>query len=120
MKYNNKNNPGLWNWFKFCYLAILRTYQLMSYNTNTTQFLAVVSNFFYILWLISFTALINIYLSTLGAKDFQTIIKKRYVEIRREPSTLEQAWLIPQSGRNTWGDFREFNKVSLVSQIIGT
>ena len=45
----------------------------------------------------------------LGAEDFRIIIETRW----------EQAWVIPQPGRNTWGDyFREFNKVSLVSQII--
>ena len=78
-----------------------------------------ISNFFYILWLISCTVLINIYLSTLGAEDFRKIIKNRWKKLGGEPSTLEQAWLIPQPGRNTWGDSREFNKVSLVSQGIG-
>ena len=33
-------------------------------------------------------------------------------------SNPEQAWLIPQPSRNSLGDTREFNKVSLVSQII--
>ena len=40
-------------------------------------------------------------------------------KLRREPSNKEQAWLISQPSRNTWGEPREFNKVSLVSQIIG-
>ena len=55
----------------------------------------------------------------LGAEDFRTIIKTRWEKLRQEPSTPEQAWSIPQPGRNTWGDSRKFNKVSLVSQIIG-
>ena len=66
-----------------------------------------------------FYILINLCLSTSGAKDFLTIIEKRWEKLRREPSNPEQAWLIPQPSRNTWGDSREFNKVSLVSQIIG-
>ena len=57
--------------------------------------------------------------STLGAEDFRTIMEKSWEKLRREPSNPEQAWLIPQPRRNTWGDSREFHKVSLVSQIIG-
>ena len=55
----------------------------------------------------------------LGAEDFRTIIEMRWERFRQESSTPEQAWFIPQPGRNTWGDSRELNKVSLVSQIIG-
>ena len=93
MKYNKKNDPGLWNWSKFCYLAILGTYQLMSYNTNTTQFLATIFNFVYILWLISYNKILNIiYFSTLEAEDFWTIIETRWKKLRGKPSTPEQAW----------------------------
>ena len=46
-------------------------------------------------------------------------VETRWEKLRREPSIPEQAWLIPQPGRNTWGDSWEFNKVSLVSQVIG-
>ena len=51
---------------KLCYLAILRAYFLVSYNTNITQFLAAISYFFYTLWLMICTDFINIYFSTLG------------------------------------------------------
>ena len=37
----------------------------------------------------------------------------------KTPSNPEQAWLIPQPSRNSWGVTREFNKLSLLSQIIG-
>ena len=46
---------------KLCYLALLRDYFLVSYNTNITQILAGISNFFHILWLMSCTVLDNIY-----------------------------------------------------------
>ena len=55
----------------------------------------------------------------LGAKDFQTIIEKRWEKLRSKPSNPEQAWLIPQPSRNSRGDSKEFNKVSLFTQIIG-
>ena len=32
---------------------------------------------------------------------------------------MEQEWLIPQPSRSSWGETKEFNKVSLVTQIIG-
>ena len=62
--------------------------------------------------------LISLYFSTSGAEDFQTIIEKRWEELWSKPSNLHQALLIPQPSRNSWGDTREFNKLSLVSQII--
>ena len=37
--------------------------------------------------------------------------------MRSKPSNREQAWLILQPSRNLWRDTRDFNKVSLVSQI---
>ena len=55
-----------------------------------------------------------------GAEDLQTIIEKRWEKLRQEPSSPELAWLIPQPSRNTSGDSREYNKVLLKSQIIGT
>ena len=66
-----------------------------------------------------FCMLISLYFSELGAEDFLTIIEERWKELRNKFSNQEQAWLIPQPSRNSWGDTREFNKVSLVSQIIG-
>ena len=41
------------------------------------------------------------------------------VELRSKPSNLEQAWFILQPSRSSWGDTKDFNQVSLVSQIIG-
>ena len=58
--------------------------------------------------------LISLYFSKSGAEDFQTIIEKRWEEVRCKPSNPEQTWLIPQPSRNWWGDTREFNKVNLV------
>ena len=55
----------------------------------------------------------------LGAKEFRVEIEERWKRVRSKPSKLEQAWLIPQPGRSSWGDKKIFNKVSLVSQIIG-
>ena len=66
-----------------------------------------------------FYMLISLCFSTSGAEDFQAIIEERWEELRSKPSNMEQACLIPQPSRNSWGDTREFNKVSLVSQIIG-
>ena len=66
-----------------------------------------------------FYMLISLCFSTSGAEDFQTIIEERWEEPRSKPSNPKQAGLIPQPCRNSWGDTREFNKVSLVSQIIG-
>ena len=66
-----------------------------------------------------FCMLISLYFNMLGAEYFRTIIEKRWEELRSKPSNPEQAWLIPQPSRNSWGDTRDFNKVSLVSQIIG-
>ena len=40
-------------------------------------------------------------------------------KLRSKPTNLKQAWLNPQPSRNSWEDSREFNKVSLVTQIIG-
>ena len=63
--------------------------------------------------------LVSLCFSTSGADDFRAIVEERWEELRIKPSNPEQAWLIPQPSRNSWGDTREFNKVSLVSQIIG-
>ena len=68
-------------------------------NYKLGQILVVIFNLFHILN--------NLYFSTLGAKDFWTTIKERWEKLRREPSSQEQAWLIPQPGRNTWGDSGE-------------
>ena len=75
------------------------------------QILVAISSLFYILN--------NLYFRTSGAEDFQIIIKRWWEKLRGEPLTTEQGWLIPQPDRNTWGDSRDFNKVMLVSQIIG-
>ena len=69
MKYNKENDPYLWNWIEFCYLAVLCAYQFESYYTNTTQFLAAISNVFCTLWLMKCTVLNRIYFSTLGAES---------------------------------------------------
>ena len=61
--------------------------------------------------------LTSLYFSTLGAEEFHTIIDRRWEELRSKPSNPEQAWLIPQPSRNSWGDTRDFNKGYLVSQI---
>ena len=53
--------------------------------------------------------LTGLYFSILGAEEFQTTIEERW----------EQSWLIPQHSRSTWSDSKDFNKVFLVSQIIG-
>ena len=66
-----------------------------------------------------FCMLISLYFSTSEAEDLWKIIERRWVELRSKPSNPEQAWLIPQPSRNSWGDTRDFNKVSLVCQIIG-
>ena len=66
-----------------------------------------------------FYMLINLCFSMSGAENFQTIIEERWEELRSKPSDPEQAWLIWQPIRNSWGDTKEFSKVSLVSQIIG-
>ena len=44
---------------------LVRAYLLVSCNTNITQFLAAISNFFSILWLMSCTVLDNIYFAVL-------------------------------------------------------
>ena len=43
------NNSEYGIGIELCYLAILHAYFLVSYNTNITQFLAAILNFFYIL-----------------------------------------------------------------------
>ena len=63
--------------------------------------------------------LTSLYFSTLGAEEFQTTVERRWEEERSKPSNPEQTWLIPQPSRKSWGDTRDFNKVFLVSQIIG-
>ena len=65
-----------------------------------------------------FFILTSFYFSTAGAEKFLTIIEERWKELRSKPSNPEQAWLVPQPSRNSWGDTREFNKVSLVLEII--
>ena len=61
----------------------------------------------------------SLYFSTLGTEEFQTKIEERRERVRSKPSNPEQEWLIPQPSRSSWGDTKEFNKVSLVTQIIG-
>ena len=43
-------------------------YQIESYYTNTRQFLAAISNFYYILWLMNCTVLNSMYFSMSGAE----------------------------------------------------
>ena len=61
----------------------------------------------------------SLYFSTLGTEEFQTTIEERRERVRSKPSNPEQEWMIPQPSRSSWGDTKEFNKVSLVTQIIG-
>ena len=35
------------------------------------------------------------------------------------PTQPEQTWLIPQPSRSAWGDSKEFNKVTLMREMIG-
>ena len=74
---------------------------------------------FSVLWIILYTDIIYVYVSTLGAGGFRRTIKKRWEKLRKKPSTLVQTWLILQPDRKAWGDSCEFKKVSLVSQVMG-
>ena len=58
----------------------------------------------------------SLYFSILVAEEFRSIIENRWDELRSKPSNPEQAWFIPQPSRNSWGDTRDLNKVSCVSQ----
>ena len=73
---------------------------LVERNYKLQQMLVAIFNLFYILN--------NLCFSTSGAKGFQFIIEMRWEKLRREPPNLEQAWLIPEPCRNTWGESREF------------
>ena len=54
-----------------------------------------------------------------GAEEFQPIIKDQWEKLRSKPSNPEQMLLIPQPSRSSWGDMKEYNKVSLVKEIVG-
>ena len=71
------------------------------------------------LWIILCTDFINVYFSILRSGEFRRTIEERWEKLRKEPSIPEQTWLIPQPNRKAWGDSREFNKIYLVSQVMG-
>ena len=65
------------------------------------------------------TLFICIYFTTCGSEYFREKIKERWRDLRREPSTAEQSWLILHPRRSAWSNSREFHKVSIVRDIVG-
>ena len=55
----------------------------------------------------------------MGANEFKQTVEKRWDEERNRISTPSQTWLIPHPKSSSWGDLKDYNKVSLVKNIIG-
>ena len=66
-----------------------------------------------------YLTLITLYFSGIGASEFNQIIEKRWDEERNRTATPNQTWLIPHPESSSWGDLKDYNKVSLVKNIIG-
>ena len=66
-----------------------------------------------------YLTLITLYFSGIGASEFKQIVEKRLDEERNRISTPSQTWLIPHPKSSSWGDLKDYNKVSLVKNIIG-
>ena len=72
---------------KLSYLATLLAFQLASFYTNTTQLLAAISNFFFILCWMNCTVVNNIYFSMSGAEYLRKILETRWEKLRLELQT---------------------------------
>ena len=56
----------------------------------------------------------------MGANEFKQTVEKRWDEERNRISTPSQTWLIPHPKSSSWGDLKDYNKVSLVKNTIGS